>query len=286
MSLKIVNGWLQGVKQVISPFYNDRPSDKPISLLVIHNISLPPNQFGGPYVEQLFTGQLDPNEHPYFADIYQIQVSSHLFIRRDGEIIQFVAFDKRAWHAGISAFEGQENCNDFSIGIELEGCDSEKFTEVQYQQLAKVTLLLQQTYPLNNITGHSDIAPERKTDPGPYFDWQYYRHLLANKMQANLIKDQLERIEQALKKIDLWQALPPSQDAFLSQQPFALDTMKSYEWLQWIFIPRIRAIIDANSAIPPFALHPYFEEALKESEKNIDHLLDLIKQLDELTQSK
>ncbi|WP_416380176.1 MULTISPECIES: YqcC family protein [unclassified Gilliamella] len=105
-------------------------------------------------------------------------------------------------------------------------------------------------------------------------------------MQANLIKDQLERIEQALKKIDLWQALPPSQDAFLSQQPFALDTMKSYEWLQWIFIPRIRAIIDANSAIPPFALHPYFEEALKESEKNTDHLLDLIKQLDELTQSK
>ena len=152
MSLKIVNGWLQGVKQIISPFYDERPTDKSISLLVIHNISLPPNQYGGPYVEQLFTGKLDPNEHPYFATIYQLKVSTHLFIRRDGEIIQFVPFDKRAWHAGKSIFEGQENCNDFSIGIEMEGCDTDNFTDIQYQQLAAVTLLLQQTYAIKNLS--------------------------------------------------------------------------------------------------------------------------------------
>lgn len=279
MSLKIVNGWLQGVKQIISPFYNNRPNEKPITLLVIHNISLPPNQYGGPYVEQLFTGKLDPTGHPYFAEIYQLQVSCHLFIRRDGEIIQFVAFDKRAWHAGKSQFEQQENCNDFSIGIEIEGCDSENFTEIQYAQLAKVTLLLEQTYPIKNITGHSDIAPDRKTDPGPCFDWQYYNNLLAQKKLAQAITNQIERIKQELQNIKLWQISPPHADAFLSQEPFAIDTMQAHEWLQWVFIPRVQILIDSGIKLPKFALHPYFEEALKEGE-NVNELLKLIKQLD------
>ena len=286
MSLKIVNGWLQGVKQIISPFYDERPTDKLISLLVIHNISLPPNQYGGPYVEQLFTGKLDPNEHPYFATIYQLKVSTHLFIRRDGEIIQFVPFDKRAWHAGKSIFEGQENCNDFSIGIEMEGCDTDNFTDIQYQQLAAVTLLLQQTYAIKNIIGHSDIAPDRKTDPGPCFDWKFYRELLAQKSQVKLFEKQLELIIAELQKIALWQTSPPNPDAFLSEQPFALDTMQAHEWLQWIFIPRMRALIEANANLPQFALHPYFEEALKDEEANIHNLLNLIKQLDELSSSQ
>lgn len=286
MPLNIINGWLQGVKQVLSPFYNDRPANKPISLLVIHNISLPPNQYGGPYVEQLFTGKLDPNADPYFAKIYQLQVSAHLFIRRNGEIIQFVPFDKRAWHAGQSQFEGQENCNDFSIGIELEGCDSENFTPVQYEQLAAVTLILQQTYAIKNITGHSDIAPTRKTDPGPCFDWQYYRDLLSQQPQTQSLIKQLELIKQALQDTQLWQSAPPHPDAFLSQEPFALDTMQAHEWLQWIFIPRIYALIDANAAIPQFALHPYFEEAFKQQEQDLTQLLDLIKQLDQLSAIK
>lgn len=283
MSLNIVNGWFQGVKQIKSPFYNERPNDIPISLLVIHNISLPPNQYGGPYVEQLFTGKLDPNLDPYFAKIYQLQVSSHIFIRRDGEIIQFVPFDKRAWHAGISHFEGRENCNDFSIGIEMEGCDSDNFTEVQYQQLVNVTLLLKQNYFIKDIVGHSDIAPERKTDPGPNFDWLYYRHLLAKKTQTNAIINQLELIKQELQAVRLWQTMPPHPDAFLSKEPFAVDTMQAHEWLQWIFIPRIQAIIDANSDIPMFALRPYFEEALKEHEHNVSQLINLVEELDQLS---
>ena len=286
MSLKIVNGWLQGVKQIISPFYDERPTGVSISLLVIHNISLPPNQYGGPYVEQLFTGKLDPNMHPYFATIHKLKVSSHLFIRRDGEIIQFVPFDKRAWHAGKSIFEGQENCNDFSIGIEMEGCDTDNFTDIQYQQLAAVTLLLQQTYAIKNIIGHSDIAPDRKTDPGPCFDWQFYRGLLTQKSQVKLFEKQLELIIAELQKIALWQTSPPNPDAFLSEQPFALDTMQAHEWLQWIFIPRMRALIEANANLPQFALHPYFEEALKDEEANIHNLLNLIKQLDELSSSQ
>lgn len=284
-SYKIVNGWLQNVKQVISPFYNERPIDKPISLLVIHNISLPPNQYGGPYVEQLFTGQLDPKADPYFATIYQLQVSSHLFIRRDGKIIQFVPFDKRAWHAGKSQFNGQENCNDFSIGIELEGCDTEDFTEQQYQQLATITILLQQHYHITDITGHSDIAPDRKTDPGPCFNWHYYKQLIIDKKQTGLIAHQLNQIEDEMLKIKLWQTTPPDADAFLSQEPFAIDTMEANEWLQWIFIPRMRALIDAKANLPQgFALHPYFEEAFKEQD-DLNQLLDLIKHLDDLSSS-
>lgn len=179
MYSKIQQGCLVDAKFIPSANFNERPLGEMISLLVIHNISLPPNQYGGPYVEQLFLGCLDPNEHDYFNTIYQLEVSSHLFIRRTGEVIQFVPFDKRAWHAGKSCFLNQENCNDYSIGIELEGSDFEPFTSIQYSQLALITRSLKNYYPIDNIVGHSDIAPGRKTDPGPYFDWDFYRSLIA-----------------------------------------------------------------------------------------------------------
>lgn len=179
--IELENGWIKGVKRVLSPHCDERPNEETPSLLVIHNISLPPAEFGGPYIDQLFTGQLDPNEHPYFATIHHLRVSSHILIRRDGEIIQYVPFNKRAWHAGVSQFEGRERCNDFSIGIELEGTDTLPFTPEQYQSLAAITQRLMKNYPVtpSRITGHSDIAPGRKTDPGPAFDWPHYHHLLA-----------------------------------------------------------------------------------------------------------
>lgn len=148
-----------------------------INLLVVHNISLPPKQFGGPYIDQLFAGCLNPDEHAYFKDIAGIRVSSHLLIRRDGELVQYVPLHKRAWHAGLSSYQGREKCNDFSIGIELEGADDVEYETAQYRVLAKVARLLLQAYPNMNrerITGHSDIAPGRKTDPGPAFDWDYF----------------------------------------------------------------------------------------------------------------
>lgn len=178
MLTRIQKGCLDGARFIASPYFNERPIGEMITLLVIHNISLPPKQYGGPYVEQLFTGNLNPKEHVYFSTIYHLEVSSHLFIRRDGEVVQFVSFDKRAWHAGQSCFEGKANCNDYSIGIELEGCDFEPFNEIQYQQLAKITQCLKHYYPIQTIVGHSDIAPIRKTDPGPYFDWDYYNNLV------------------------------------------------------------------------------------------------------------
>jgi AmpD protein len=163
-----------------SPNHNERP-DGEISLLVIHNISLPPGQFGGPGIRQLFTNCLDPDAHPYYRDIYQLEVSAHLLIDRHGQITQFVPFDRRAWHAGRSCFEGRDNCNDFSIGIELEGTDDTPYTEAQYQTLARVTRCLMAAYPAitpARICGHSDIAPGRKTDPGPAFDWARFRGAL------------------------------------------------------------------------------------------------------------
>ena len=173
--------WLSDIKHVPSPFFDARPEQTPISLLVVHNISLPPGQYGGPYVEQFFTGQLEPNEHPFFKVIHKMGVSAHCFIRRDGEIIQFVPFDARAWHAGKSSFAEVERCNDYSIGIELEGTDLDSYSQVQYQSLAAITKLLMQQYPeitLPRITGHQYIAPLRKSDPGLGFDWRYFRRLL------------------------------------------------------------------------------------------------------------
>lgn len=178
----IESGWLIPAEQCPSPNFNQRPEQGgEVSLLVIHNISLPPQQFGGGYIESFFQNRLDAAQHPYFETIAAMKVSAHLLIARDGRCIQFVNFDHRAWHAGQSSYEGRENCNDFSIGIELEGCDQIPFTELQYQQLVAVTKALLSYYPQLHkeaIVGHSDIAPGRKTDPGPYFDWCFYRSML------------------------------------------------------------------------------------------------------------
>ncbi|CAI0731908.1 1,6-anhydro-N-acetylmuramyl-L-alanine amidase AmpD [Serratia entomophila] len=174
--MQLENGWIVGVRRVVSPHSDRRPDDETPSLLVIHNISLPPGEFGGPHIDRLFTGTLDPADHPYFADIHQLRVSAHCLIRRDGEIVQYVPFDRRAWHAGVSLYRGREKCNDFSIGIELEGTDLLAYEPQQYRSLQAVTALLARHYPglADNITGHSDIAPGRKTDPGPAFDWKRY----------------------------------------------------------------------------------------------------------------
>jgi AmpD protein len=183
MNLEIYDHWLSAALRVPSPNCSDRPDAGDISLLVIHNISLPPGQFGGPHIDELFCNRLDPTGHPYFADICELRVSSHLLIRRDGVVVQYVPFNRKAWHAGKSVFEGRAECNEYSIGIELEGTDDTEFTPLQYERLAVITRLLQQHYPritAGRITGHSDIAPGRKTDPGPHFDWQRYRRSLQN----------------------------------------------------------------------------------------------------------
>ncbi len=180
--LTLNQGLLEGVRQCPSPNQDRRPSGVVVDLLVIHNISLPPGEFGGPWIDDLFTNRLDPLGHPYFRDIKDLKVSSHLLIRRSGEIVQYVPFHRRAWHAGRSAFRGRCDCNDFSIGIELEGVDDLAFEDVQYRALMRVTRLLMEHYPgitPQRITGHSDIAPGRKTDPGPAFDWRRYHGLLA-----------------------------------------------------------------------------------------------------------
>ncbi len=179
-------GWLTGITCHASPNFDQRPAVDDINLLVIHNISLPPEQFGGPWISDFFCNRLDPNQHPYFSEIADLKVSSHLLIHRDGKAVQFVSFLDRAWHAGASCFDGREKCNDFSIGIELEGSDSQPFTEQQYQSLAAITKKLMNRFPAitaERITGHSDIAPGRKTDPGPHFDWPRYRNLI-NSAQA------------------------------------------------------------------------------------------------------
>jgi AmpD protein len=168
------HGWLKptrGVTQAPSPNYDRRPAGTEISLLVIHNISLPPGEFGGPHVHGLFCNCLDHDAHPWLARLRGLRVSAHFFVRRDGAIVQFVGTDDRAWHAGVSSFEGRERCNDFSIGIELEGTDILPYTEEQYAALARLTPALRARHPLRAVRGHSDIAPQRKTDPGPAFDW-------------------------------------------------------------------------------------------------------------------
>lgn len=175
------SGWLSPVVRCPSPNFNARPIPDDISLLVIHNISLPPGQFGGGYVEQFFCNRLPQNDHPYFATICHLEVSAHCLIDRGGRVTQFVSFTDRAWHAGASSFVGRDNCNDFSIGIELEGADDQPYTVDQYTSLAAVTRLLMARYPAlqeRRIVGHSTIAPGRKTDPGPSFDWPHYFALL------------------------------------------------------------------------------------------------------------
>lgn len=168
--------------QLSSPNFDDRPDGSAVDLIVVHNISLPPGQFGGSGIVDLFTNRLDPAEHPYYREIEHLRVSSHFLVRRDGELIQFVACGKRAWHAGQSEWQGRGRCNDFSVGIELEGADDVPFEDVQYLQLARLARALRRAYPIADCVGHSDIAmpPGRKTDPGPHFDWPRFRALLEN----------------------------------------------------------------------------------------------------------
>jgi AmpD protein len=176
--MKIVDGWLDNARRLPSPHCDERPDPADVSLLVIHNISLPPNVFGGPWIRDLFLGRLDADAHPFFATVAHLRVSAHLLIRRNGDLEQFVPFHRRAWHAGQSVFAGRDACNDFSVGIEMEGADDVPYTERQYHRLANVTRLLMAHFPAitpERITGHSDIAPARKTDPGPAFDWQRFR---------------------------------------------------------------------------------------------------------------
>lgn len=181
MHIDTDTGLVAEARYIPSPNRDERPSGVEPDLLVIHNISLPPGCFGGPYVTELFTNCLDPSAHSYFRDIAALKVSSHLLIRRDGEIIQYVPLSERAWHAGKSCFDGREACNDFSIGIELEGTDDMPYEDIQYERLAQLTKTILAAYPgitPDRITGHSDIAPGRKTDPGPAFDWKHYRAML------------------------------------------------------------------------------------------------------------
>ncbi|OHC90149.1 MAG: N-acetyl-anhydromuranmyl-L-alanine amidase [Sideroxydans sp. RIFOXYD2_FULL_59_7] len=167
-------GWFSGVRRLVSPNRDERPAHTRISLLVIHNISLPPDQFGGQGIDQLFTNTLPHDIHPYYDQLRGVRVSSHFLIRRTGEIVQYVPCHQRAWHAGVSIWQGRERCNDFSLGIELEGSDFVPFTEAQYRRLSYLSRRLKREYPIRDIVGHADIAPLRKTDPGPYFDWQRY----------------------------------------------------------------------------------------------------------------
>lgn len=162
-------------RYIASPNTDARPPGTVIDMIVIHNISLPPQEYGGTGVIELFTNQLNPAQHPYYAQIAQLKVSAHFWIRRDGELIQFVPCEQRAWHAGVSQWQGRERCNDFSVGIELEGSDLEAFTDAQYLSLERLITALRTRYPITQVVGHADIAPGRKTDPGPFFDWQRLR---------------------------------------------------------------------------------------------------------------
>jgi len=176
------SGRMRGARQVSSRHCDHRPAGVVADLIVIHGISLPPGKFGGPYIDQLFTGRLDPAAHPYFRNIAGLKVSSHLLIRRTGEVVQYVPLHRRAWHAGTSRYHGRERCNDFSVGIELEGADDRPYTGAQYRRLATVIRILRRGMPslaTAPVVGHSDVAPGRKTDPGPAFDWPRLRKLLA-----------------------------------------------------------------------------------------------------------
>lgn len=164
-------GWLPFARRIPSPNCDDRPPGVSVDLVVVHAISLPPDSFGGEGIIQLFTNSLDPEADPYYRSISDLRVSAHFLIRRDGELIQFVSCDRRAWHAGVSSWRGRTACNDFSIGIELEGCDSIAFVDEQYLALRALVAELRSRYPIGEVVGHSDIAPGRKTDPGPCFDW-------------------------------------------------------------------------------------------------------------------
>ena len=182
MKLSDDGAWLTDARRVLSPNCDDRPEGCEISLIVVHGISLPPGEYGGGWIDDFFTNRLDADAHPYFAEIQGLRVSSHVLIRRDGKLVQYVPFTGRAWHAGKSCYQARDACNDFAIGIELEGQDDEPYEEIQYRRLAELIQLLCDRFPAigeTDIVGHSDVAPGRKTDPGPAFDWSRVRRLLA-----------------------------------------------------------------------------------------------------------
>ncbi len=191
--MQIDNHWLTTAEIVKSPNYDERPDPEDISLLVIHCISLPPGEYGHNHISRFFCNQLETDKHPYFQEIQTLKVSAHLLIQRNGHIQQFVPFNKRAWHAGVSSYQGRERCNDFSIGIELEGTDTTAYQDIQYQKLAQISQRLLKHYPKlspQHITGHSDIAPGRKTDPGQGFDWEIfykYLHVFGNKPGSTVV---------------------------------------------------------------------------------------------------
>ena len=181
-SVHAATGLLIGVRQVLSPHWDERPAGVVPGLIVVHGISLPPGEYGGPWIERLFCANLPALAHPYFAEVAALRVSSHLLVRRDGQVLQFVPFTQRAWHAGASSWQERSNCNDFSIGIELEGTDDTPYEPAQYQALASLISALCAAYPEltgERVVGHSDIAPGRKSDPGAAFDWGRLRGLLA-----------------------------------------------------------------------------------------------------------
>ena len=182
-------GWCDAATHLPSPNRDARPADAVAELLVLHNISLPPGEFGGPAIAALFANTLDCGAHPYFEGLRDLRVSAHFLIRRDGELVQFVSCAERAWHAGVSLYRGRGRCNDFSIGVELEGCDDQPFTDAQYHVLAGLTGALRRTCPLQAVVGHSDIAPGRKTDPGPCFDWPRYLASIAHALPHATAED-------------------------------------------------------------------------------------------------
>jgi AmpD protein len=173
------DGLIGGCRYVESPNHDERPPGEEATLLVVHSISLPPGEYGGDAIERFFTNRLDPAAHPYFQEIRALKVSSHFLIRRGGELVQFVPTSRRAWHAGVSRWRARERCNDFSIGVELEGVDDAPFEDAQYQTLVELVIALRARYPLGSLAAHSDIAPGRKTDPGCGFDWPRFLAALA-----------------------------------------------------------------------------------------------------------
>ena len=187
LKIDSATGLLTGVRQVLSPHCDARPAGTVAELLVVHGISLPPGEFGGPWIDRLFTGTLPPEAHPFFRELAGARLSAHALVLRDGAIVQYVPFGERAWHAGASQYRGRSTCNDFSVGVELEGTDDTPYTEAQYQQLAALAAALLAAYAslsAEHIVGHSDIAPGRKTDPGAAFDWPRFRALLSERLAA------------------------------------------------------------------------------------------------------
>ena len=196
MEVNLESGLMRGARQIASPNHDSRPDGVQADLIVVHGISLPPGEYGGPWIDRLFTNTLPADVHPYFAEIGTLRVSSHLVVMRDGAVTQYVRFTDRAWHAGKSIFEGRAACNDFSVGVELEGTDKQPYEDVQYERLAEAVAALCAAYPRLSparLVGHSDIAPGRKTDPGPAFDWPRARRLIAEASAASACGKPLTR---------------------------------------------------------------------------------------------